>query len=300
MIAEYKEILYKYIARYQEELNHIFTNSWNGIADRGETLQLKDFLLEENVGVKYINNQINQLPNKYFSIKFNAIYSHGSPQVTFDFNREPIKRELADLLVILRINEVKSKSETLYSSSFLSQWKLNQRDNRNPGQAYLYDSADRFFMPIWIAGHDEASRERIFDNRANTLNFFYLNDKNFLKRPAGGGSFSFSQLLIDLLNFQYGLAFNSEIWSNNPIENPSHWDNLMNDLINKVGRTKKIKGAVQSKLIEYFISNKPYYYHIDNEEVVNDTDTHEEKRFQSILILDINFDRTLKIEKLGF
>ena len=68
----------------------------------------------------------------------------------------------------------------------------------------------------------------------------------------------------------------------------------MDDLINKVGRTRNIRGTEQPKLIEYLISSEPYYYHIDNEGIVDNND----KRFQSTLIIDINFSRKLKVKEI--
>ena len=295
MLETFKIELSKFIKKHEINLIEIFTNSWDQIKTDHEIPQLKYFLLNENGGIHYINEKISQLQDESISIKFNAVYSHGSPKVTFDFNETPASRELADLLVILRINEHNPTcSNTLYSRSFLSQWKLNQEDNKNIEQEFLYDSAPSFNMPIWITGRTEAERKRNFENRLDSLNFFYLNNRTFIKRPAGAVNIEFPKLLIDLLNLDYGLEFNKSIWIDE-LEKPSSWDKLMNDLINKVGRERKIKGYEQAKLIEYKISNAPYIYHINNEEVVEDL--YPENRFQSMLIIDINFNRLLKIKQ---
>jgi hypothetical protein len=293
MLKKYKEELTEYVKNNQKKLNGIFADSWNDISSKDEIHQLKDFLLKENVGIKYINDQLNKIINDYFSIRFNAVFSHSSPKVSFEYQNESISRELADLLVILRINEYSTESKTLYSSSFLSQWKLNHNDNQNKGQEYLYDFAADFSMPMWIAGQNVADRKRLFDNRTSSLNFFYLDDRTFLKRPAGRPSLSFSQLLINLLSLNYGLKFDNNVWTNN-IQYTSNWSRIMDDLINKVGRTRNIRGTEQPKLIEYLISSEPYYYHIDNEGIVDNND----KRFQSTLIIDINFSRKLKVKEI--
>lgn len=156
-------------------------------------------------------------------------------------------------------------------------------------------------MPIWIGIKNEFGRKRRFDDRKKSLNFFYLKDKKFSKRPEGQGDLSFADLLINLLSLNYGLEFDHKLWSKNS-ELPSDWDKIMHDLIMRVGRRKIIdkRGKLVDKLIEYEVSSTPFLYHIRNSEVVNDSkDDNSEQRLQSMIIIDVNFNRVVKLKRLG-
>lgn len=289
MIPIYKKHLRNFVSSNKDTLKQIFRDCWKNINQTQEIPMLKDFLLKKDSGVDYLNSEFSKIESDYLNIKFSSVYSHGSPKVTFRYHNKTLTRELADLLVIIRINEHQNHSyKTLYSSSFLSQWKLNKKDNKNEGQTYLYDKAKSFLLPKWIGGQVDSQRKRKFSHKTKSLNFFYLNDKNFSLRPAKKTS-EFETLMLGFLNLKYGLEFASQIWTQSEFDHDD-WSQLMNDLLLKVGRTRKVDG--QPKLIEYRVSNNPFQYEIEDQSNI------KESGFQSILIVDINFNKRLKIKQI--
>jgi hypothetical protein len=286
----YREHIEKYIETNRTKLNYIFNKAWEGVSG-GEINQLKEFLTKKDVGVDFLNQNLKTIKDKDLTVQLSSVYSHCSPKVDFIYEKQPYNRELADLLVILRINETYSKPQNIYSSSFFSQWKLNENDNKNYGQKYLYDFASCFNMPKWLSNYKNGVYRK-FGEKEKSLNFFYLDNKDFLKRPNGKSKIQFSDLMLDMLKHKYGLCFNSSIWNNEMENSYDGWDEIMYDLIKRIGK-RKIRGIPQSKLIQFQISNRSI-----NLEIENELKNYDENSFQSILIIDVNFNRRLKMEHL--
>lgn len=286
----YIDCIKKYIEINHLQLHNIFIDCWKGMSEKNEIPRLKEFLTKENVGISFINNELKGLKNKYFTIQLNSVFSHGSPKVNFDYKNKNYTRELADLLVIYRINDGHFSKKNICSKSFLSQWKLNKRDNKNIGQQYLYDSVDTFKVPQWLSNQNNG-RQRCFGKKENALNFFYLDNNVFLKRPNGDNDLSFSSIMMNLLEFDYGLQFDNSIWNNNSSNNYEGWNELMYDLIVGIGR-KTIPGTEDKKLLHFFMGDEDYKLQVNNES------NKSENEFQSTLIVDINFNLRIKLEEV--
>jgi hypothetical protein len=290
LTLEYIDSIKKYINKYESDLQLIFTDSWKGVSEKSEIHRLKEFLTKENVGVSYINKELEKIQSRYFTIKLSSVFCHGSPKVDFVHNNKQFNRELADLLVIYRINDGHYSRNIITSRSFLSQWKLNKNDNKNIGQQYLYDYVNTFNVPKWL-NNSNNGQKRCFAEKENALNFFYLDQNIFLKRPNENVEISFSSLMIDLLKLEYGLQFDNQIWNFNSTDTFDRWDEIMYDLIGGVGK-KIISGTKNRKLSHYLLSNESFSFEIEG------PSDSEENIVQSILIVDVHFNLLIKYKRI--
>jgi len=155
--------------------------SWDNINfSQQEDLIVKEYLLDKNKGIDFLNQEISPILNsREFEVKFASVFTHQKPLITrIDDSHGGNKRcELGDLLVVFSFMD--RNGQPILNRAFISQAK-KRRSIDNKCQKYLYDCDLGFRMPKNIYSKSKTCQDpkrfwpKYFCHRAKSLKYILL------------------------------------------------------------------------------------------------------------------------------
>ncbi|TKU89863.1 hypothetical protein [Citrobacter sp. TBCS-14] len=228
-----------------------YENSWVDIDRSHEVSAIREYLLNDNVGIDYLNHMVStEFQNTQFVLKFASVFCHQKPGVKRTENNKLLNPgdtpgcELGDLFVLFLLMD--GNDNVHYSAGSIFQAKLTAKlDSKT--QRHLYDYDNEFVLPKYIcAGRKLHSNIRKMptyaEGRANAFRYLILNPSCGVERITARHSpwtnnyqLRWSTFIDGLLSGVDGLKVNLD--SNTG----SSWDEIVKDLLWVVANVKKNK-----------------------------------------------------------
>lgn len=259
----------KIISGFAKEIKSHSIRSWNGIDLKlTEPEIIKKYLLDNTVGVDYLNQNISKLinTNTQYQIKFASVFTHQKPRIQRTPNSiinckgDTSQCELGDLLIIFCF--VDKNKRVKVARGHIMQAK-KKYELKSKSQKCFYDSDIEFLMPQTISSKSiNTKQERVWptfaENRVHALSYLILNEEakytSIRQIPwESEMEYGYENFLYRLIIGDIGKAFF-------PPSNVSNdWNCIIDDLVN-VGTGKVSSSIGRGEGLKFVLDVFNFYF----------------------------------------